>query len=237
MFINYAHRGASEYAPENTFMAFYLGLYMNANGIETDIQLTKDNVLVLFHDEDIYRMTKKEGKVSDYSYSELCSLWIKKGNLKDKIVSFRDFLERFSRMDLTFAIELKGDKTAIPTAKMLMEYDVLDKVVVTSFKYNELLDFKKVAPQFKTGFLTQDTSDELLEKLKNDRIDEYCPEGQFVTKENVKKWHDLGFNIRAWGIYNQQLMEKVYFAGVDGMTVNFPDKLDCLIKGNSYEGN
>ena len=49
--INYAHRGASEYAPENTMSSFYLGLTMKANGIETDVQKTKDGKLVLFHDD------------------------------------------------------------------------------------------------------------------------------------------------------------------------------------------
>ena len=44
MFINYAHRGASEYDPENTLSAFYAGVNMGANGIETDIQRTKDGV-------------------------------------------------------------------------------------------------------------------------------------------------------------------------------------------------
>ena len=43
MFVNFAHRGASEYAPENTMLAFNLGVYMQANGIETDVQLTKES--------------------------------------------------------------------------------------------------------------------------------------------------------------------------------------------------
>ena len=50
MFTVYAHRGASEYAPENTLSSFYMGLSMGANGIETDVQRTKDGVAVLFHD-------------------------------------------------------------------------------------------------------------------------------------------------------------------------------------------
>ncbi|MCL2539182.1 MAG: glycerophosphodiester phosphodiesterase [Oscillospiraceae bacterium] len=51
MFVNYAHRGASSYAPENTFAAFYKGVEMGANGIETDVQRSRDGVLVLHHDE------------------------------------------------------------------------------------------------------------------------------------------------------------------------------------------
>lgn len=53
MFINYAHRGASHYAPQNTLSAFYLGLQMGANGIETDVQMTRDGVLVLYHDREL----------------------------------------------------------------------------------------------------------------------------------------------------------------------------------------
>jgi len=61
-FVNYAHRGASQYAPENTLSAFYLGLAMGANGIETDVQKTKDGVLVLFHDNSLTRVTGAGGR-------------------------------------------------------------------------------------------------------------------------------------------------------------------------------
>ena len=63
--INYAHRGASEYAPENTLSSFYLGLLQGANGIETDVQRTKDGVLVLFHDNTLDRVTDSTGRVQD----------------------------------------------------------------------------------------------------------------------------------------------------------------------------
>ena len=61
-FITYAHRGASEYCPENTLLSFYTGICMGANGIETDVQMTKDGVAVLFHDDTIERMMKKPGR-------------------------------------------------------------------------------------------------------------------------------------------------------------------------------
>ena len=229
-FINYAHRGASEYAPENTFLSFYYGLTMNANGIETDVQLTKDNVLVLFHDATLDRVTDGKGNLCDYTFSELQSLWVKKGDLKDKIITFEDFLTHFSKMDLTFAIELKGDKTALPTAKILEKFNIREKVVITSFKINELLDFKKAMPDYKTGFLAQSIDDELLNQLKAYGIDEFCPDAKFVTKENVEKWRNLGFGVRAWGVVNEDLMKNAYYSGVDGMTVNFPDKLTELIE-------
>ena len=60
-FINYAHRGASEYYPENTILSFDKGLEMEANGIETDVQKTKDGVLVLSTEgETMYNSMNKE---------------------------------------------------------------------------------------------------------------------------------------------------------------------------------
>ena len=52
-----------------------------------------------------------------------------------------------------------------------------------------------------------------------------------LTRELVDEWHSLGLGVRAWGIYNTDLMKMAYDFGVDGMTVNFPDKLVELING------
>ena len=230
-FINYAHRGASEYVPENTLLSFYTGIFMRANGIETDVQLTKDAALVLFHDDTVNRVTNGNGKVSDFTLDQLKSLWVIKNGFKDRIITLEEFFVCFKDFDLTFAIELKGDNTAIPTAELIKKYGVQDKVVVTSFKYKELLDMRKVAPKIKTGFLVQTAiDDELLSKMKVDGITEICPEAPFINKECVDKWHSLGFNVRAWGVIDTQLMKSVYYAGADGMTVNFPDKLTALIE-------
>jgi len=229
-FINYAHRGASEYAPENTFLSFYYGITMGANGIETDVQLTKDGVPVLFHDPTLSRMTGVKGNVADFTLSELKELWVTKNGLKDKIVTFEDFLIHFGCHDLTFAIELKSKGTALPTAELLRKYNLKDKVIVTSFMYDELVAFKKLAPEFMTGYLAMKVDEETLDNMKKDGIEELCPESYLINEETCAKWHGLGFNVRAWGIYNTDLMKAVYFAGADGMTVNFPDKLTELIK-------
>lgn len=58
----FAHRGASGYALENTFKAFEKAKKMGADGIELDVQCTKDSVLVVFHDIDLFRLTGKRKK-------------------------------------------------------------------------------------------------------------------------------------------------------------------------------
>lgn len=228
-FINYAHRGASHYAPENTFLAFYTGIFMGANGIETDVQKTKDDVLVLFHDDTLERVTGRSGAISDYTFSELQNFDVKKDNLSDKIVKFEDFLKKFAFRDITFAIELKFTGYEKEVSDLILKYNLTEKAIVTSFCFECLEKMNEIAPEIKTGFLTRCEDDETFEKMKKACVNEYCPEAQMLTKEKTEKWHNMGFDVRAWGVYDEELMKKAYESGVDGMTVNFPDKLNAYI--------
>lgn len=229
-FVNYAHRGASEYAPENTMLAFYLGLTMGANGIETDIHVTKDGIPVLFHDDTLARTTGQPGSVEDYTLSELQNFLVRKGELEDRIPTFEDFLQHFAFRDITFAIELKQSNAVHKTAELIRKYGIEKKTVVTSFKYEELLKMRRYAPELETGYLTSQITDELLRDLKCQGITELCPKADFVTAERVACWHGLGFRVRAWGVANEELMKNAYDCGVDGMTVNFPDRLTGYIQ-------
>ena len=232
-FINYAHRGASSYAPENTMSSFRLGIEMGANGIETDVQLTSDGIAVLFHDDTVTRMTGREGKVSDYTLAELLSFDITNYGKSDKIMTLDDFLKEFGSLDLTFAIELKGKNTAKITYEHIKRYGVEDKCIITSFMYEELLDYIAISGSNEVGYLAlikeESEIKPLLDKMRDDGIVEFCPEAKFINSKSVKEWHDLGFRVRAWGVYDEQLMQKVYLSGADGMTVNFPDKLTEFI--------
>ncbi|MBR2930505.1 MAG: hypothetical protein IKC32_04680 [Clostridia bacterium] len=235
-FINYAHRGASTYCPENTMLSFYTGIYMGANGIETDVQMTKDGVLVLYHDDTLGRILGIEGSIKDYTYEELRAHNVKNGVLTDKIPTLDDFLAHFSIYDITFAIELKVEGIEREVRDMIYKHGVEDKVVVTSFILDAVRSMRAVAPELKTGYLCSlyrktegapevKSADEIIAELLALGVSELCPKGSDVTKERVDAWHAMGFNVRAWGISNTDVMKAVYDAGVDGMTVNFPDKL------------
>lgn len=231
-FVNYAHRGASTYTPENTMLAFYTGMYMGANGIETDVQRTKDGVLVLFHDKTVDRVTGGTGILSDYTYDELQKLDVCNNGLVDKIPTFEDFLRHFAFRDIVFAIELKGEGVEKETADLLRKYDMLEKTVVTSFNLDYLRNFREYAPEFETGYLVEDQpfTPELENTVKELGITEFCPEIKDATPELVAHWHEMGFRVRGWGVRDEKLMRYAYYCGMDGMTVNFPDKLTELLQ-------
>lgn len=234
-FINYAHRGASEYAPENTFLSFYLGILMGAEGIETDVQLTKDGIPVLFHDDTLLRVTEAQGSIKDYTFSQLRELNVKNRELSDKIVSLEDFLLHFSFRSITFAIELKVPNIEEKVINLLNKYNMKNKTVITSFEFENIKRAKTYDKNIRTGYLTTDISDNTIQKLLETGVDEICPKASDITVENVNKFHRLGLNVRAWGVSDEILMKHVYNCGADGMTVNFPDKLTAYI--NAYKNH
>lgn len=247
-FVNYAHRGASTYCPENTMLSFYTGIYMGANGIETDVQVTKDGVLVLFHDDTLNRILGIDGSIKDYTYEELRTYNVKNGLLFDKIPTFEDFLIHFNHYDLTFAIELKVVGIEREVAELIYKYGVEKKVVVTSFIFEAIEKMREVAPELKIGYLTtlykkkiqndveatpeeiETRAEKIIADLRKIGAEELCPRGSDITPERVRLWKSMGFGVRAWGISNTDVMKAVYDAGADGMTVNFPDELTRYIK-------
>ncbi len=226
--INYAHRGASEYAPENTMSSFYLGLLQGANGIETDIQRTKDGSLVLFHDASVDRVSNNAGLVSDYTLDELRKIKIY-GNATtgfyDHVVTLREFLAVFSNYDIAFALELKNAGVEEETLRFTEEYKIMERTTFTSFQFDYIKKIKAINPRARIGWLTDKTDDETINLLKEIGGEEIVPHAGNITEQLVAKWKGAGLGVRAWGVSNVTLMKKMCNLRIDGMTVNFPDRL------------
>ena len=226
--INYAHRGASEYAPENTLSSFYLGLLQGANGIETDVQRTRDGELVLFHDDTLDRVSDHQGKLSDYTLAQLQAVKIF-GNsttgFYDRIVTYREFLEKFAAYDIRFAIELKGADTEERVLALSKAFGIMEKTTFTSFSFAYIQKMKILCPAARVGWLVHDPSAEDVARLLAIGGEEIAPKAEHITAEKIADWRRQGLGIRVWGVSTTALMKRMCDLGVDGMTVNFPDRL------------
>lgn len=229
--VNYGHRGACEYAAENTMSSFQMGVDMGANGLETDVQMTKDGVLVLFHDDTLARVTGREGAVADYTYEELTRMRVRnsKTGAEDVIIRFEDFLRYFGWRDLTLAIEIKHEGYEKEVLEMMDRFGVREKSFITSFNFACIERVKALRPDYRVGWLMKDYSEEGNERLKAIGGEQMCPQGKYLTPEKVQAWRDAGFGVRAWGITDEDVMKLACACGVDGMTVNFPDKLSAYL--------
>jgi len=170
--------------------AFYLGLLQGANGIEADVQKTKDGVLVLFHDDTVDRVSNGSGRVCDHTWEELRRLRISGKNTTgfyDRVVTLREFLEKFSRYDISFAIELKGEDVEEETLAMVKEFGVMGKTTFTSFRFPYIKKIKELDPSARVGWLTSATDDEVIEQLREIGAEELAPKAEFVTPEFMEK--------------------------------------------------
>jgi glycerophosphoryl diester phosphodiesterase len=237
--INYAHRGASTYAPENTLAAFYLGLEMGADGIETDIQRTSDGVLVLFHDDDMMRICGLSKSISDYSYQELMRIDFgayKKVRryMSERIVTLEEFLLRFGGKQLTFALEIKQLGVEKESLEIVNRTGTRSKVVFTSFMWESLVALRALDKEIALGFLTSSgILDEELDMLEAHGIRQICPSIDKIEQVDVEKAHSRGFSVRTWKIMDVERMRKAIDIGTDGMTVNFPDQLTSALQNKN----
>ena len=106
----WGHRGASAYAPENTLFAFQKAVEQKADGVELDIQLTKDGHIVVIHDEWIDRTSDGKGWVKDMTLAELRRFNYNRTHPEYEhadIPTMEEVLDLLKPTDLTIDIELK----------------------------------------------------------------------------------------------------------------------------------
>lgn len=151
----YAHRGFHDNkgdAPENSLKAFALAVELGY-GVELDTQLTKDDVVVVFHDETLKRMCGITGNVRDYSYEELCKF--KLLHSQEIIPTFAQVLDVINgNIPIIVEIKIYGQQIKVCelTNEILVGYQGL--YCIESFHPLAVLWYKNNCPQIVRGQLS-----------------------------------------------------------------------------------
>jgi glycerophosphoryl diester phosphodiesterase len=228
-FMAIAHRGASSYAPENTFAAFDLAIEMGARHLELDVHFSSDGHLVVIHDDTVDRTTDGSGPVTSRSLAALTALdagaWFDPRFKGERIPTLGAVLERYWGAHLH--VELKGHSAGLAqrAVDMIRSSGIATNVTITSFQKAQLEETRAYAPELPTGWLVGEVSDAVVAQARAMGLTQLCPRAGAVTPELVSRLHAEGLVVRAWGVATEDLMRRVVTAGADGMTVNFPDKL------------
>ena len=157
----FAHRGYSGKYPENTMEAFRGAFAAGADGIELDVQLSKDGQLVIIHDETLDRTTTGKGYVKDYTLSELKQLDAS-GKLFSglQLPSFEEYCEWVKNTPLITNIELKTsivyyEEIEEKTAEMVKAFRLEDRVIFSSFNHLSIVRMKQLLPECPVGALVE----------------------------------------------------------------------------------
>ena len=161
----FAHRGSAGTHPENTMVSFRAAERAGADGIELDVQLSRDGELVVIHDEKLDRTTNGNGYVKDLTLKELkgldASVHFKGKAGPEKIPALHEVLDMFTRNNMLLNIELKNgvfmyEGMEEKVIELVHAYDLQDRVILSSFNHYSLVRVFQLAPHIETAPLYRD---------------------------------------------------------------------------------
>lgn len=239
---NFAHRGFSGCYPENTMLAFEKAVEVGADGIELDVQLTKDGEVVIIHDETIDRTTDGKGTVVSFTYEELqkfdASFKFRGQMGFNKIPTLREYFELVKDTNIITNIELKtgiNEYLGIEEKvwELIKEYKLEEKVIISSFNHYSILRMKKIAPSLKCGLLSETWIVNAGKYTENLGIECYHPHFANMTKDIVKEIKSHGIEINTWTVNKEEDMRDLIEKGIDIIIGNYPDLAKKVI--NEYK--
>ncbi|MDO5678288.1 MAG: glycerophosphodiester phosphodiesterase [Propionibacteriaceae bacterium] len=235
----WAHRGASAYAPENTMPAFELALKMGSDGLELDVQRTKDGHLVVIHDETINRTSNGFGKVVDQTLDELRGADFSHGfpgRRNTKIPLLRDVFDLVKGTDAMVNVELKNSIELYPgieddALKLAKDAGVLDQTLFSSFNHYGLANLRgKVSPQH-IALLFADGLYEPWQYAHWFGAGVVHPNYLALRHpEFVWLCHERNVKVNVWTVNKDEDALWLAGMGVDGIITNFPDRVGETVR-------
>jgi len=211
----FAHRGASGYAPENTLTAIKKAIEMKADGIEIDIQLTKDGKIVVMHDWKVDRTTTGRGFVYELDFDYIRSLdagqWYTKDFIGEVVPTLEEVLDILPN-DMMLNIEIKDTarKHSNIEEKMLevlKKYpEKFDNIIVSSFHHDKIKRLQELEPKLKLALLTDSEFIEIEKYLSTNGLNSYSyhPEINLISKEDVEILHEKGIKVFVWTVNKEE---------------------------------
>lgn len=236
-----AHRGLSSLEAENSLSAFIAAGNRSYFGIECDVHLTKDGKYVVFHDDNLERMTGFNAIIEETDFETIRSLrlftpsLVPSGNdgvnitdvkREDLIIpTMAEYISTCKKYDKVAVLELKNHfekKNIEEIMAIIGELGYLEKTIFISFDIENLVFVKEIDKNQTVQFLSCNRED-FAKKLQT--VIDYKMDVDLghwlLTKEDVKTLHKLGIKINVWTPGNKKEAEKYAKWGVDFLTTNY----------------
>lgn len=240
-----AHRGDSANYPENTLPAFLSAVKMGIDVIETDVHLSKDGVLVIWHDPTLERNTDGTGTIESHTYDELRRFDAGYTFTKDggKTYPYRGKGIKLCTLDEAlkacpnerFNIDLKSSNVAIVDEyiRVIRENGAEGRVNCASFHLKNLKLVRKKAPDLLTSITTLEVIPLLIRQKTHTlpgrfkrKIIFQIPKEQWgikvVTPSFVDDMHRRGAVVMVWTINDEKTMRELFSMGVDSVMTDDP---------------
>lgn len=236
-----AHRGGA-YHPdieglENTLAAFRHAVELGYRYLETDVHVTRDGVLLAFHDTVLDRVTDQQGEIAALTLAEVRRARV---GGREEVPTLAQLFDAFP--DARFNIDLKADGAVEPLARFIEERRAWDRVLVGSFSRRRTARFRRlVGGRVPTSAHAGEVAAFLFlpaaiaDRLTGGRVAAFqVPHrrGRLVVASRalVRRAHATGKHVHVWTIDDPEEMRELLDRGVDGLITNRTDLLRSVLE-------
>lgn len=242
--IVYAHRGGAALRPENTIAAFDHGMALGAEGLEFDVHLSSDGVVVVHHDRTLERTTSGRGAVEAHSAAELSALDAcfnftdDRGELpyRDQgygVPTLREVLHRYPEAQLIVELKRDGTRLAHAAVDEIRAAGAVDRVAVGSFHGSALRAVREYEPRIATGAARTETRLALYRSwlgwplgrtpYREFQVPPRSGLTPIVTRRFVAHAHRAGVPVKVWTVNAADEIRRLISYGVDAVITDRPD--------------
>jgi glycerophosphoryl diester phosphodiesterase len=236
--LRFAHRGASARAPENTLAAFREAVRLGADAVECDVQLCRDGVPVILHDETVDRTTDGRGAVGRLGLADLKRLdagaWFATRFRGERIPTLEETLD-YARGRCGLNLEVKcadGGRrapeaadpraAAAAVARTLRRSPFRDYLVLSSFSAEMVLALRAALPRARLGLLVSRSLRGFRALHRRAGLHALHPHVRLAGRRGLRQVRDLGLRVYFWTVNDAALARRLLLAGCDGLMTDDP---------------
>ncbi|WP_199734703.1 glycerophosphodiester phosphodiesterase [Flavobacterium sp. RSP15] len=225
-FVVCGHRGAMGHETENTLASIKKGMELKADMLEIDVFKIKTGEMVVFHDDDLDRITNAKGKIEDYSFDDLRKVLVAG---KHQIPTLQEVIETIDKK-VVLNIELKGTNTATDTYRIIEEYKKKGwsnkNFFISSFRVDELQTMRSLSKEITIGLLAyKDPIANIIKTAKTLSAQAINPYYKTLTTENVAIMKANNFKIYPWTVNEPIDINNLQALKVNGIITDYPERI------------
>jgi len=216
----YAHRGSSFDHPENSRVAFMAAINDGAHGFETDLRLTKDGKVVLWHDSNMEKLANDKSSIASISYHEI-------KNKYPDILLLEELLEIAKKHKIALALETKhpvpsGNEVELKTIELIKPFLESIKISLLSFSWLAIEKTARELPELETVSLINPINQIIMKRFSSGNS--VAPELALIKADpaQVARYQNEGKRVFVWTVNEISDLELCAKLGVYVVITDMP---------------
>ena len=220
MFLKIGHRGARAYETENTLESFRKAIGLGANAIELDVRQSRDEKLIISHDDNLKKVFDKDLQINTATLEELKQL------SADRVPTLEEALLFIDRKVDKILVELKEAGYEKKVLDVIRNQSLEDRVLIVSFHEESLARMNNLDSKIETGLIYAKFRSKFRNPVQaaiklNARY--LVPLYRFIHTKDIEKAHKNSLKVIVWTINTKEEAMEYISKGVDGIASDKPD--------------